>query len=305
MDGRIWVESEEGAGSTFQFVIVAEAAEHQPEPPSASDSAMAGKRVLVVDDNATCRRILDKQLTSWGFSVRAVTSAKEALGALATEEPFSLFVLDMQMPSTEGAALASEVRNLPEYKKTPIVALTSGPAPTEDIQQRFAACVPKPVKAQRLYDAIIGVFSGRATHKTRSVSEFDDKLAARVPLRILLAEDNAINQKVGVRLLERMGYRPDVAANGGEVIEALRRQPYDLVLMDVHMPEMDGLEATRRIRREWGAAGPRIVAMTANAFKGAREEYLEAGMDDYISKPVKVQELQAKLELWGTNVQAL
>jgi signal transduction histidine kinase/CheY-like chemotaxis protein len=304
MGGRIWVESEAGAGSTFHFTILAEAAERQPESHWSADRTMRGKRVLVVEANETCRRILERQLTLGGLVTRTAASAGEALELLAAEEPFAAAVLDLQMPELDGAALVREIRK--RSAGTPIVAIASGVAPREEWHSMLAAAVSKPVKPRRLFEALASALSGRVAQRAKPVSEFDEKLAQRVPLRILLAEDNAINQKVGVRLLERMGYRPDVAANGLEAIEALRRQSYDLVLMDVHMPEMDGLEATRHIRREWTAGrGPRIVAMTANAFKGAREEYLEAGMDDYITKPVKVRELQAKLELWGTKSTAL
>jgi CheY-like chemotaxis protein len=183
-----------------------------------------------------------------------------------------------------------------ELHRIPWVALTAAGAVSSEHQQHFAAFLAKPLKPARLAEVLSAAFSGNVVRKAAAGPELDADLGRRLPLRILIAEDNAVNQKVAVRLLERMGYQPDVAANGVETLRALENREYDVLFMDVHMPEMDGLEATRRIRRQWPGVGPRIIAMTANAFPDDRQRCLAAGMDDYIAKPIRVSELQAALE---------
>ncbi|MGI9074311.1 MAG: response regulator [Bryobacteraceae bacterium] len=169
--------------------------------------------------------------------------------------------------------------------------------PSNGQQNLFAAYLSKPIKPRKLIDTLAGMLNGQTAADVVARPRTDPSLADRMPLRILLAEDNLINQKLAVKMLERIGYFPDIAGNGVEVLAALRRQTYDLVLMDVQMPEMDGVEATRRIRQEWpGDSGPRIVAITANAFKSDREQCLAAGMDGYVTKPIQFRELQAVLE---------
>ena len=169
--------------------------------------------------------------------------------------------------------------------------------PCKEQQNLFAAYLSKPIKPRKLIDTLAVILNGQATADSATFPRTERKLAGRTPLRILLAEDNLINQKLAVKMLERIGYSPDIAGNGVEVLAALRRQSYDLVLMDVQMPEMDGVEATRRIRQEWpGDSGPRIVAITANAFKSDREQCLAAGMNGYVTKPIQFRELQALLE---------
>jgi CheY-like chemotaxis protein len=232
--------------------------------------------------------------------VRAAASGNEALVWLDQNDHFDLAVLDMQMPEMDGAQLATAIhaRRLPY--KLPLVLLTSFGRREEDLSTgHFVASLTKPVKAAQLYDILLNVLSDTVTQRSPAPPQvsFDATMATRFPLRLLLAEDNVINQRVALKTLERMGYRADVAANGFEVLDALSRQRYDVVLMDVQMPELDGLEATRRIGREVPPARrPYIIAMTANAMQGDRERCLEAGMDDYISKPVRVEELVAALE---------
>jgi len=316
MGGTMWAESppslpparegevKGGPGSVFHFTIQAEAA---PSPPcaylQAAQPDLSGKRVLIVDDNATNRQILTLQTQAWGMLPRDTGSPIEALDWIrrgSGQAPFDVAFLDMQMPEMDGLMLAAEIQRERDAQALPLVMLTSGQreADTEGIE--FAAFLTKPIKASQLYNVLIGLFAEEARPIERpdvaAKPQFDAQMGQRLPLRILLAEDNAINQQVALSFLERLGYRADVAANGLEVLQSLRRQPYDVVLMDVHMPEMDGLEATRRIRQEFAAeTQPRIVAMTADAMKEDREACLASGMEDYISKPVQVGELVAAL----------
>jgi CheY-like chemotaxis protein len=208
----------------------------------------------------------------------------------------------MQMPDMDGLTLAREIRDLGSAaSELPLIMLTSlGRREVNEGVDEFAAFLTKPMKPSPLFDALVGIFTGQPTRVLpRAVGEepqFDAHMGQHWPLRILLAEDNATNQKLALRLLERMGYHADVAANGLEVLSAIKRQLYDVVLMDVQMPEMDGLEATRQIRREWPeTCQPHVIAMTANAMQGDREMCLAAGMDDYVSKPIRIEELVGAL----------
>ena len=320
-------------GSTFYFSTIVSACNSSlPVNLSNSQPALAGKRVLIVDDNATNRQILTLQAQSWGMVPRASASARLALDWLAAKEEFDLAVLDMQMPEMDGLTLAAQIRQYPDCQKLPLVMLTSigrQEINTPAIEVDFAAFLNKPIKQSQLYNVLINIFGEQATEirvQRTFVGPFVQTipmLALQLPLRILLADDHLVNQKVALQILQRMGYRADVAGNGIEVLEALRRQPYDVVLMDVQMPEMDGLEATRRIREQFCAdlttenstgeseisptdeqssnrkspienlkpIKPWIVAMTANAMQGDREECMAAGMDDYLSKPIAIEEL--------------
>jgi PAS domain S-box-containing protein len=304
MGGRIDVTSEVGVGSEFRVVVPATAAE-APLPArrdlSGVQPSLGAKRVLVVDDNATNRRILTLHLDAWGMSARATGSPREALGWIRAGEHFDVGILDMHMPELDGVALARAIREHAAGTTFPLILFTSlgrREARAEDLG--FAAYLNKPIKPSQLFDALISALADQPVHVAQrgvARSELDPDMARRHPLRILLAEDNVVNQKVALRLLEQMGYRADVAANGLEAIDAIERQTYDVVLMDVQMPELDGFEASREINRRWpGARRPRIVAMTANAMQGDRERCVAAGMDDYVSKPIRVEELAAALE---------
>lgn len=297
----MWVESEgePGEGTTFYFDIIAE-----PAPPVksrnyliADQSHLQSKRLLVVDDNETNRRILTLQAQAWGVQVISTASPHEGLNLIKKGEPFDIAILDMHMPEMDGIALAREIRALRDAQALPLVLFSSlGRRETGAESVDFAGYLTKPLKQSQLFDSLVSIITGEQV-KGRSVQQAPVpvttglEMAQQNPLRILLVEDNLVNQRLALRLLEQMGYRADLAANGLEAIEAVNRQQYDLVLMDVQMPEMDGLEATRRIRRANGFIQPRIVAMTANAMQGDREMCLAAGMDDYVNKPIRTDEL--------------
>jgi len=308
MGGTMWVESEVGRGSTFRFTVRVGMLEGGGEL-APGDGALAGRRILIVDDNATNRRILTLQAQRWGMLPVAAASAIEALDWMRSGSDFDVVALDMCMPEVDGLALARDICKL-RRPAPPLVMLTSvgrRPAETAGLAgaaaPEFVAWLNKPIKQAELFDALARACGDPRTPRRRQPVPFglDAALGQRVPLRILVAEDNPVNQKVARQMLARFGYRADVAANGLEVLQALRRQAYDLVLLDVQMPEMDGLEAARRIRAEHGAV-PRLVAITANAMPSDREACLAAGMDDYISKPVRIEELQAALVRSGTAV---
>jgi PAS domain S-box-containing protein len=311
MGGRIWVESAPGRGSTFHFTARFALADGPPPcPPSgAGEGARGGARparlhglpVLVVDDNATNRRILEEVLGNWGLQPLAVDSGPAALAALeraaAGGQPFPLVLLDAHMPEMDGFTLAGRIRQAPELPGPAVVMLTSAGHPDDPARCRalgIDAYLMKPVKQSELFDALLGVL-GRSLRDAGPAATDTAALEGpgRRPLRVLLAEDNLVNQKLAVRLLEKEGHQVVVAPTGRQVLDALAREPFDLVLMDVQMPEMDGFEAASRIRRAEEGTGRHvpILAMTAHAMKGDRERCLEAGMDAYVAKPIQPGEL--------------
>jgi len=300
MGGTMWAESAgPGQGSAFHFTIGCEPAplpQGQRRDFVGEQPALKGKRILVVDDNATNRRILALQTARWGMVVQDTEAPAEALRML-NAAPYDLAIVDMHMPGMDGAMLARAVRDAGHA--LPLVLFTSL-GRKEGADSLFAATLAKPLRQSALHDtlmALLATDTAPQAVKAPDKPKLDATMAQRHPLRILLAEDNVVNQKLAMRLLSQMGYRADLASNGIEAIESLARQTYDVVLMDVQMPEMDGLEATRRINQRWPRGErPRIVAMTANAMQGDREACLAAGMDDYVTKPIRVDELVRALQ---------
>ena len=300
MGGTIWVESQVSEGSTFHFTIQTEQAprlapaDQQGPPPQ-----LHGRRVLIVDDNATNRRILVRQAESWGMLARDTGSPAQALEWIRRGDPFDLAILDMEMPEMDGVALAEEIGRYRDARALPLLLLTSLGS-REGVRGRveFAASLTKPIKPSQLYDTLMNVLGATPAGVQAAASREEpvERLAERVPLRILVAEDNVVNQQLALLVLQKLGYQAEVTANGLEALQALEREPYDVVLMDVQMPTMDGLEATRRIHQRWPEGRrPHIIAATASAMPEEREACLAAGMDDYLSKPIRVDELAAAL----------
>jgi CheY-like chemotaxis protein len=303
MGGEMWVDSEEGAGSTFHFTVRTQSTllPRSDKPELVLGAQLLGRRMLIVDDNETNRRILSLQAHSWKMIATVFSNPLEALQSLKRGEAYDIAILDMHMPEMDGVALSNEIRKT--GNPLPLIMLTSLGWRDPGDTVNFSAFLTKPVKQSSLYNAIITALADLSPDTKRAApveALFDSHLAERYPMKILLAEDNAVNQKLAIRVLGRMGYRVDVAGNGLEVLESLERQHYDLILMDVQMPEMDGLDATRFIRNKLPPTmQPCIIAMTANAMQGDREMCLAAGMNDYVSKPIQVKELQNALMLAG------
>ncbi len=296
MGGEISVQSEVGVGTTFRFTIAADATDAAELADVFMQRAdLRGKRLLAVDDNATNREVIRRQANSWGMIPRDTGSPAEALEWIRRGDPFDVAVLDMAIPEMSGPTLARELRRHRDAQQLPLVMLSSlGVRPRDDdVIGAFAAFLTKPIKTSQLYDTLTKAVGG-VVADVRAARE-EPVSAPPSQLQILLAEDNTVNQRLALLLLEKLGYHADVAGNGVEAMAALHERRYDIVLMDVEMPELDGLEASRRIHQEWRDQRPWIIAMTANALQGDRERCLEAGMDDYLSKPIRTEALAAAL----------
>jgi two-component system, sensor histidine kinase and response regulator len=310
MGGTIGVESVEGKGSTFWFQL--SLAHASVEQPAVHRAEGAGARLLVVDDRDTHRRVLVHNLVAWGMTADEAVDGREALamlrGAAASGNPYDVAIIDVVMPGINGVVLSRLIKCEPAIAGVKIIVVASMAQRLETAVMRtvgIEACLSKPVKQSALYDAIVSALSQT---RPAAVPALPPPMVRtrRDHVRVLVAEDNAVNQKVALRQLERLGYPADAVGNGVEAVEVLSRIPYDLVLMDCQMPEMDGFDATRQIRkREQGMKRTPIVALTANAAPADRQRCLAAGMDDYLSKPVEERALAAVLEKWlGAQVEA-
>jgi len=318
MGGKMWVESVPGRGSTFHFSVHLPAAK-TPERgvPDGRQPQLADLRLLIVDDNPTNCRILTLQTSKWGMIPRDSQSATQALDLLKSGATFDLAILDMQMPGMDGVQLAKEIRRLPGGENLPLVLLTSMGVSNNSPEfagAAFASCLTKPIKPAQLHEVLARAMSDTKLLAKKSAPAAavpaEASLAERMPLKVLVVDDNGLNQKVAQRLVQQTGYKSEVAANGKLALEALDREPFDLIFMDVQMPEMDGMEATRAIRERQKdpAKFPNyknqivIIAMTANAMQGDREKCLAVGMDDYLAKPVRPADVRNILERWATVI---
>jgi len=310
MGGKMWAESAPGEGSTFHFTVNVLAEPNAALTAlNARQPRLADLRVLIVDDNATSCQALADQTTKWGMISRSVDSSHEALDLLRGGETFDFGILDLKMPGMDGVALASEIHKLPVGAMMPLVLLAPMGQHSDTPNEThlvFGHTVPKPVKSAQLCEVLVrALISPKAAPSQAPPPKPGQLLAERMPMRILLCDDNAINQKVAARILQQLGYQPGLATNGREALDALDRQPYDFILMDVMMPEMDGLEATRLIRERQKNGAPNyssrivIIALTAHAMQGDREKCLAAGMDDYLAKPIRPADVRQAIERWN------
>ena len=308
LGGRIWVESTKGTGSVFHFTIVADGVADETNDITEEDfSSIQGKRVLIVDNNPDPDSILTMQLQQWGMRLKTSTSMQESIEWIDFGVPFDLLIINMSCPKTDGFDFLNKVREYKSPIELPAILLipADNECTTEIIgNQQISAIITKPLKHSQLFDTLMNIFSDKSFSSLRKVfqKQLNEKLSENFPLRILIAEDNSINQKLAVAIFARMGYLVDVAGNGLEVLDAMKQKEFDIIFMDLQMPEMDGIETTAEIIKLYPESRPKIIAMTANTFAGDREICIEAGMDDYISKPVQLQNIQNALKKWGSQI---
>lgn len=305
MGGDIWAESEVGGGSTFYFTVKVKITnEVKPRLHIKGNLAkLLDRSVMIVDDNQTNRQILKLHFESWGMVPVLAESGKQALELLQNSKKLpDLAVLDMQMPEMDGIKLAQLLKTRSDLSQIPLILLSSSGDINNIPAYLFASRLSKPIKMKALFDQILNVITdiSKKNHMSESHFTLDPTLGQRIPLRILIAEDNMVNQKLAMSLLNLMGYRVEAVVNGRQVVDILKVKKFDIILMDIQMPEMNGIEATEWIIYNMPADDqPLVIAITANAMVGDREKCLHAGMVDYMAKPIKVNELQAMLEKWG------
>ena len=306
MGGRIWVDSDAGRGATFHFTILAQgAAASSPPAWQSTQPQLANKRVLIAEDGPSNARILRHRLEQWGITVVSTQNAPETLAYVEKDKSLNAVILDLQLGDADGFKLARDIRKLEHGRFLPLLFLSSTRLRNDDFRAadlEVSQFVHKPIRPAQLLESLCRALGVQVQRDKKSAFTpgLDSDFARRLPLRVLLADDNPINQKVGVSVLTKLGYQTDLTSDGHGVLKALEQKPYDVLFLDVQMPEMDGLECARLICQRWTRdRRPIIIAMTGNALMGDREKCLAAGMDDYISKPVRVADLQATLERWG------
>jgi len=304
MNGEIRVESEEGKGSTFSFTFDTKISKLKADYISnIGKQSIIDKKVLIVDDNKTNRIVLSLQCKHWGMKTIAVSSAKEAIELLSQGEKFDIGILDYQMPKIDGFNLGVKIKNEFKSNNFPLIILSSINKPEnfdEKAKNIFEDYIYKPIKLKQLYEAVLKVFNINTPYKKIKSEKAKLKdLSKKYPMQLLVAEDNIINQKIAVATLSRMGYKPNVVNNGLEAVEAVRIKKYDIILMDMMMPEMNGIEASYKIIEEHGQNSPVIIAMTAAALAEDKQRCFNSGMKDYISKPFVIEDLQELIEKWG------
>src|SRR5262249_35055773 len=305
MGGSISVESQPGLGSTFHFTARFEVQEPGMQKPPSARRAPADLPVLIADDNGTNRRILEEVFTNWRMRPVAVESGAAALGvleeSLRTDQPFSVVLLDGHMPDMDGFAVAERIYRDRRYAGLKVVMLTSAGQPEDVTRCRrlgISAYLTKPIKQSELFDVIINAIGQRLTERPHVQQRRKIVRSAQSMLQVLIAEDNQVNQLVATRIFEKLGHQVTIVSNGREALAAVQARKFDLVAMDVQIPEMDGLEATKAIRGWEKTTGTYtlIVALTAHAMKGDRERCLAAGMDGYTSKPIRIRELEEVID---------
>ena len=301
MEGRIWAESTLGVGSHFHFTLKTRQAAGKLKPflhPNIPE--IVGKHILVVENNPASSQALSDFCSGWGAKVDSVKSVSDAIGWIAVGRTYDIALVDSNLPGDTPLEFAKYVRNRYDKQTLPLILIAppNDRHPKDTVRELYNLYLTKPITRSRLFDSLMTVL-GELNLLTIRPEITQNKLGERLPLRILLAEDNPINQIVATSILDEMAYKADVAENGREVIEMLRKKPYHVIFMDMQMPEMDGLEATRRIREEFPAdRQPVIIAMTANAMDSGKQECLAAGMNDYISKPILPETVEAALQHW-------
>jgi CheY-like chemotaxis protein len=293
MGGTIWVQSVPGLGSSFFFSVTLPASDTSvPAHQSLKSGILFARSVLIIDDNVTSRDILEIQLKMWGMKSLSACSGAEALSKMA-EQNFDVVLLDFQMPEVDGVTLAREIR---QHSETPLILLSSsGELISEEDAQLFATQISKPIKHSALFNALLDILGTEPRQLNIAAKQFDHVMAIKHPLRILLAEDNPVNQQVGLLMLSRLGYTADLAKDGQLALDAAATTPYDLILMDIQMPNMNGIDAARLIRQKPGDGHPMIFALTAEALEGDKQRFLGLGFDGYLSKPLQTQTLQETL----------
>ena len=298
MGGHIEVKSQPGEGSTFSFAIPLTPSLKTAHDKTKNIISLTGKRVLIVDDNSTSLRILSEYLTTWKMLPVTASSAEMAKELLLANK-IDLVIADLNMPGTNGIQLAKSLKE--NQSSLPVILMNAaGDEKYKMEPQLFASVLSKPIRQNSLKDQLLTIFA-KTNASEQNTTETPEEFSKTHPLRILVAEDNLINQKIATKILGKLGYQPAIVNNGKEALDIVGHEVYDVILMDVQMPEMDGLEATRMIRTCLEVQ-PVIIALTANVMQGDRDDCMQAGMDDYASKPIDINELTKKLEKWSNAI---